>query len=52
MLRREFGEDVEKMLELTTANSVNRKNEAMTTIIYSMGLDRFGVEEDEKSGGT
>ena len=39
------------MLEMTTANSADRKIEAMTTIIYSMGLDRFGVEEVKKTGG-
>ncbi|XP_076113419.1 uncharacterized protein LOC143081070 [Mytilus galloprovincialis] len=36
-------EDLENILEATLAGSVDRKITAMTSIIYSIGKDRFGV---------
>ncbi|XP_076079229.1 uncharacterized protein LOC143049501 [Mytilus galloprovincialis] len=36
-------EDLENILEATLAGSVDRKITAMTSIIYSVGKDRFGV---------
>jgi hypothetical protein len=40
-----FDEEVDKVLEATVAGSVDKKMKAMTTIIFSMGQERFGLEE-------
>ena len=42
--------DADAVLNTTLAGSIDRKIEAMTTIIYNMGMDRFGVEEGNKPG--
>ena len=44
----QYEEDVEAVLEATLAGSVDKKMKAMTTIMYSMGADRFGVEDHKK----
>ena len=44
----QFDIDADAVLNTTLAGSVDRKIEAMTTIIYNMGMDRFGVEEGKK----
>ena len=36
------------MINTTLAGSEDRKIEAMTTIIYNVGMDRFGIEEGKK----
>ncbi|CAC5387513.1 unnamed protein product [Mytilus coruscus] len=38
-----FNEDLENILEATLAGNVDRKMRAMTSIIYSVGKDRFGL---------
>jgi hypothetical protein len=43
-----FDEEVNKVLEATVAGSVDKKMKAMTTIIFSMGQERFGLEEIPK----
>lgn len=40
-----FDDDVNSTLESVLAGGVDRKVEAMTTIIYSMGHERFGAKE-------
>ena len=40
-----FEEDVDSTLEAALGGGVDRKIEAMTSIIYSMGRERFGVVE-------
>ena len=44
----QFDMDAAGVLNSTLAGSVDRKIEAMTKIIYNMGMDRFGVEEGKK----
>ena len=46
---RKFEDDVEAVLESILAGPIDRKIEAMTTIIYAMGRDRFGCEERKPS---
>ena len=36
------------MINTTLAGSEDRKIEAMTTILYNVGMDRFGIEEGKK----
>ena len=36
------------LINTTLAGSEDRKIEAMTTIIYNVGMDRFGIEEGKK----
>ena len=36
------------MINTTLAGSEDRKIKAMTTIIYNVGMDRFGIEEGKK----
>ncbi|XP_052093724.1 uncharacterized protein LOC127729844 [Mytilus californianus] len=43
-----FDEDLENILEATLAGNVDRKMRAMTSIIYSVGKDRFGLMISEK----
>lgn len=38
-----FDEEVDSTLETTLAGGVDRKMKAMTTIVYNMGRDRYGV---------
>ncbi|CAC5421778.1 unnamed protein product [Mytilus coruscus] len=38
-----FDEDIENFLEATLAGNIDRKMRAMTSIIYSLGKDRFGL---------
>ncbi|XP_062568263.1 uncharacterized protein LOC134230448 [Saccostrea cucullata] len=45
----QFDKDVDAILNTTLAGSIDRKIEAMTSIIYSVGLDRFGAEQRKKS---
>lgn len=41
----QFDEDVNQILEATVKGEADRKLQAMTTIIVSMGAERFGEEE-------
>ncbi|CAG2233830.1 unnamed protein product [Mytilus edulis] len=43
----QFDEDASKVLQSALAGDVDRKIKAMSTIIYAMGKDRFGVEEQK-----
>ena len=43
-----FEDEVDKVLEATLAGDVDRKVRAMSTIIYSMGMEGFGVEENNR----
>jgi hypothetical protein len=43
-----FDEEVDKVLEVTLAGELDRKVKAMSTIIYNMGCERFGLEERKK----
>ncbi|XP_062585204.1 uncharacterized protein LOC134246875 [Saccostrea cucullata] len=45
----QFDQDVDAILNTTLAGSIDRKIEAMTSIIYSVGLDRFVAEQRKKS---
>lgn len=45
----EFDEDCNRILISTLGGSVDRKLEIMSTIIYTIGADRFGMEEGKKS---
>ena len=40
-----FDEDADRILEVTLAGSTDKKIRTMSTIIYSMGAERFGVQE-------
>lgn len=40
-----FDEDVDKVLEATAKGDAERRLQTMTTIIVSMAVERFGVEE-------
>ncbi|XP_038154112.1 uncharacterized protein LOC119791846 [Cyprinodon tularosa] len=46
---RQFDEDTDSILEATAKGKVDRRLQTMTTIIISMGAERFGLEE-KKSG--
>ncbi|CAC5424098.1 unnamed protein product [Mytilus coruscus] len=43
-----FGEELENILKATLAGNVDRKLRAMTSIIYSVGKNRFGLITSEK----
>ena len=43
-----FDQDLDTILQSTLQGTVDRKIKAMTTIVYSLGLERFGSEEKEK----
>jgi hypothetical protein len=47
-----FDEEVDKVLEVTLAGELYRKVKAMSTIIYNMGCERFGLEERKKQQET
>ena len=42
---RAFDEDADCVLEATLAGSVDKKVQVMATIVYNMGVDRFGALE-------
>jgi len=44
-----FEEEVDLVLETALAGTVNRKLAAMASIMYSMGKDRFGVQEKRET---
>ena len=42
-----FDEDADRILEVTLAGSIEKKVNTMATIMYSMGAERFGIEEEK-----
>ena len=44
-----FDIDADAVLNTTLAGSIDKKIQAMPSIIYNMGLDNFGVEQRDKS---
>jgi hypothetical protein len=49
---RQFDEDVDKVLEATEKGDVDRRLQAMTTIISSLAQERFGAEEKRSTPTT
>lgn len=49
---RQFDEDIDKVLEATEKGDVDRRLQAMTTIISSLAQERFGVEEKRSTPTT
>ncbi|XP_053332775.1 uncharacterized protein LOC128506382 [Clarias gariepinus] len=49
-LWKQFDDDVDQMLEITTKGEADRKLQVMTTIIVSIAAERFGEEEKRSSG--
>ncbi|RXN19664.1 reverse transcriptase [Labeo rohita] len=49
---RQFDEDVDKVLEAIEKGDVDRRLQAMTTIISSLAQERFGVEEKRSTPTT
>ena len=43
-------DDLDNVLEVVLAGNVDKKIEAMTEVVYRMGLDRFGPDEKNKGG--
>ena len=46
---KELDEDIDKVLQATLRGPASRKVEKMSTIVYEMSRERFGVEEKHKS---
>ena len=49
---KKFDEDVDKILQTTLCGSVDRKIQAMSTIAYAVGSDRFGFQEQRRAPPT
>ena len=47
-----FDHDVDNILNTSSAGGVDKKIEGMATIMYNVGLDRYGEEERGQPGGT
>ena len=47
-----FDHDVDNILNTSSAGGVYKKIEGMATIMYNVGLDRYGEEERRQPGGT
>ncbi|XP_060086247.1 uncharacterized protein LOC132565620 [Ylistrum balloti] len=47
---KKFDEDVDAILAASSAGGVDRKIEGMSAIIYNVGLDRLGLEEQKQQG--
>jgi hypothetical protein len=42
---KEFDQDVETTLEVISSGNIHKKIDTMTTLIYNMGIERFGEVE-------
>ena len=47
-----FDHDVDNILNTSSAGGVDKKIEGTATIMYNVGLDRYGEEERRQPGGT